>query len=111
MAYKHVMAAVDLSDEANQVLAEAQRVAGDHGAKLSLITVVKPLTQVYGGLDAGVVEVDDSDQAKPLVGSAVGLRTVGSTVAIDLAWQQVLTMPNGATPPDGIALLSISTHF
>ena len=51
MAYKHVMAAVDLSDEANQVLAEAQRVAGDHGAKLSLITVVKPLTQVYGGLD------------------------------------------------------------
>ncbi|WP_296428359.1 ShlB/FhaC/HecB family hemolysin secretion/activation protein [Yoonia sp.] len=67
--------------------------------------------QVYGGLDAGVVEVDDSDQAKPLVGGAVGLRTVGSTVAIDLAWQQVLTMPNGATPPDGIALLSISTNF
>jgi universal stress protein A len=51
MAYKHVLAAVDLSDEANQVLSEAQRVAEDHGAKLSLITVVKPLTQVYGGLD------------------------------------------------------------
>lgn len=51
MAYKHVMAAVDLSDEANQVLDEAKRVAGDHGAKLSLISVVKPLTQVYGGLD------------------------------------------------------------
>ena len=51
MAYKHVMAAVDLSDEANQVLDEAKRVAEDHGAKLSLITVVKPLTQVYGGLD------------------------------------------------------------
>lgn len=51
MAYKHVMAAVDLSDEANQVLEEAKRVAEDHGAKLSLITVVKPLTQVYGGLD------------------------------------------------------------
>lgn len=51
MAYKHVMAAVDLSDEANQVLEEAKRVAADHGAKLSLITVVKPLAQVYGGLD------------------------------------------------------------
>ena len=51
MAYKHVMAAVDLSDEASQVLEEAKRVAEDHGAKLSLITVVKPLTQVYGGLD------------------------------------------------------------
>lgn len=51
MAYKHVLAAVDLSEEADQVLAEAKRVAEDHGAKLSLISVVKPLTQVYGGLD------------------------------------------------------------
>jgi len=51
MAYKHVMAAVDLSDEASQVLAEAKQIAADHGAKLSLISVVKPLTQVYGGLD------------------------------------------------------------
>ena len=51
MAYTHVMAAVDLSDEANQVLEEAKQIAADHGAKLSLITVVKPLTQVYGGLD------------------------------------------------------------
>lgn len=51
MAYKHVMAAVDLSEEARQVLGEAKQVVEDHGARLSLITVVKPLTQVYGGLD------------------------------------------------------------
>jgi universal stress protein A len=51
MAYKHVMAAVDLSDEAGQVLKEARQIVEDHGAKLSLISVVKPLTQVYGGLD------------------------------------------------------------
>jgi universal stress protein A len=51
MAYQHVLAAVDLSDEASGVLAEAKRIADDHGAKLSLVTVVKPLTQVYGGLD------------------------------------------------------------
>jgi len=51
MAYKHVLAAVDLSEEADQVLTEAKRMAEDHGATLSLVTVVKPLTQVYGGLD------------------------------------------------------------
>jgi universal stress protein A len=51
MAYKHVMAAVDLTEEADRVLTEAKRVADDHGAKLSVVTVVKPLTQVYGGLD------------------------------------------------------------
>jgi len=45
------MAAVDLSEEAEQVLTEAKRMADDHGAALSLVTVVKPLTQVYGGLD------------------------------------------------------------
>jgi universal stress protein A len=45
------MAAVDLTEEADQVLTEAKRIADDHGAKLSLLTVVKPLTQVYGGLD------------------------------------------------------------
>jgi len=51
MAYKHVLAAVDLSEEADHVLTGAKRVADDHGAKLSVVTVVKPLTQVYGGLD------------------------------------------------------------
>lgn len=51
MAYKHVLAAVDLSEEADRVLTEAKRIADDHGAKLTVVTVVKPLTQVYGGLD------------------------------------------------------------
>ena len=51
MAYKHVLAAVDLSEEADRVLTEAKRVAEDHGASLSVVTVVKPLTQAYGGLD------------------------------------------------------------
>jgi universal stress protein A len=51
MGYAHVMAAVDLSEEAGQVLEEAKQVAANHDARLSLITVVKPLTQVYGGLD------------------------------------------------------------
>lgn len=51
MAYKHVLAAVDISDEANRVLRRAKEVAGEHEAQLSVLTVVKPLTNVYGGLD------------------------------------------------------------
>ena len=51
MAYKQVLAAVDLTEEAALVLAAAKQVADDHSAKLSVVTVVKPLTQVYGGLD------------------------------------------------------------
>jgi len=45
------MAGVDVTDEAAEVLAVARDLAAEHGAKLSVCTVVKPLTQVYGGLD------------------------------------------------------------
>jgi universal stress protein A len=51
MAYQHIMAAVDLSEEARDVLAKARRLADEHNAKLSVCSVVKPLTHVYGGLD------------------------------------------------------------
>lgn len=51
MSYKQVIVAVDLTEEADTVLREAIQVAQDHGAKLTVLSVVKPLTQVYGGLD------------------------------------------------------------
>ena len=51
MTYKHILAAVDVTEEAGQVLAMARAVADEHSARLSVTTVVKPLTHVYGGLD------------------------------------------------------------
>ncbi len=51
MAYRHIVAGVDVTEEATQVLKAAQYLAAEHQAKLSVCTVVKPLTQVYGGLD------------------------------------------------------------
>ena len=51
MPYKHILAAIDLSEDSNQVLDKARDAADNDGARLSLITVVKPLSHVYGGLD------------------------------------------------------------
>lgn len=51
MAYRHIVAGVDVTEEAEQVLRLARALADEHGARLSVCTVVKPLTQVYGGLD------------------------------------------------------------
>lgn len=51
MAYHHVMAAVDLSEESGEVLDRARLLADQHRARMSLCSVVKPLTHVYGGLD------------------------------------------------------------
>ena len=55
MPYQHVLVAVDLSEESVQVLDKARDTAEHDGAKLSLLTIVKPLTQVYGGLDMAPV--------------------------------------------------------
>ena len=48
-AYKHILAGVDLSEEADQVLAKAADLATTGGAKLTLLHVVEPLTFAYGG--------------------------------------------------------------
>lgn len=51
MTYQHILTAVDTSDEAADVLQRARQLADEHKAKLSVCSVVKPLTHVYGGLD------------------------------------------------------------
>ena len=51
MSYDNVLVAVDLSSESRAVLETARSVTAKTGARLHLVTVVKPLTQVYGGLD------------------------------------------------------------
>ena len=59
MPYKHVLAAVDLSSESAQVLEKARTTADSHGTKLSLITVVKPFTHAYAGLDMAPISFEE----------------------------------------------------
>ena len=49
--YQHILAAVDVTDEAGKVLEKAHQAAQDNGAKLSVVTVVRPLTQAYTGIE------------------------------------------------------------
>ena len=51
MGYKNILVALDVAEEAEDVLAAAKAQASDDGATISAITVVKPITQTYGGLD------------------------------------------------------------
>ena len=83
MAYKHVMAAIDLSEEAGQVVAEAKQIAEDHGAKLSLISVVKPLTQVYGGLDmAAYTQASVNFEREAQTQAVAQLKQMGADVGV-----------------------------
>ena len=55
--YKDVLAAVDLTDEAPEVVARARQVADSNGAALSVLTVIRPLTYAYTGLEfAGLAQ-------------------------------------------------------
>jgi len=75
MPYRKVLAAVDLTDEATQVLERAREVAQQNDAELSVIAVVKPINQVYSGFDvaalsadAALIELDAVKQAEKRVG-------------------------------------------
>jgi universal stress protein A len=51
VSYSNILVAIDLSEDSREVLDAAKAVAAKTSARLHLATVIKPLTQVYGGLD------------------------------------------------------------
>ncbi len=53
MAYAQVLVALDMTDEAEDVLAAARQVADQSATTLHLVTVVKPVADAYGGLEMG----------------------------------------------------------
>ena len=84
MPYEHVLAAVDLSDESAQVLEKARAIADNHGAKLSFISVVKPLTHVYGGMDmAPIANSTLSFEKEALKQASQQLRDNGASYRVD----------------------------
>ena len=83
MSYKHVLCSVDLSEESAQVLDRARDAAQNNGAKLSLLTIVKPLTQVYGGLDmAPVASGAISFEEEALKQAAAQLQDLGAKYGV-----------------------------
>ena len=54
-SHEKIVCAVDGSEDAFQVVEVAKRVAESSGAQLTLMTAIKPIAQVYGGLDLAVL--------------------------------------------------------
>ncbi|MEM9622272.1 MAG: universal stress protein [Pseudomonadota bacterium] len=53
MAYQNILVAIDLTEEAEEVLTKAREVTNQQPqAKLSAVTVLRPLTHSFSGLDA-----------------------------------------------------------
>jgi universal stress protein A len=58
MGYSKIIAAVDLTEETSEVLNRALELAKHYQAELSLLTVVRTLTQAYGGFDVAALSAD-----------------------------------------------------
>jgi universal stress protein A len=83
MAYRHILAAIDLSEESTQVLDKASSMAEWSGALLSLVSVVRPLTQVYGGLDVAPLAVSGiSFEQEALQQAQAQMRTLAARYGV-----------------------------
>lgn len=49
--YKQILAAIDVTEEAPQVMSKAAEIAADNGAQLNILTVIRPLTHAYTGME------------------------------------------------------------
>ena len=65
--YRHILLAVDLSDEAGHVVAQGKSLSDIFDAKLSIVHVLEPLSFAYGGdipLDFSGVQEEIQKQAQ-----------------------------------------------
>ncbi|MEH6549678.1 MAG: universal stress protein [Pseudomonadales bacterium] len=65
--YTHILLAVDLSEEAQQVADKAKALAAAYSAQLSIIHVIEPISFTYGGdipLDFSSIQEEIQSQAK-----------------------------------------------
>lgn len=67
MPYKHILVAVDLTEECDPVIYRASASAEANGAQLSLIHIVEPMAMAFGGdvpMDLSQLQQQQMDQAK-----------------------------------------------
>ena len=49
--YKKILAAIDLTDEAGEVVSAALEIADTQGAELHVLTTIRPLSYSYSGFE------------------------------------------------------------
>jgi len=89
--YKHILAAIDVTDEAADILARARQTADDHGATLSALTVVRPLTHAYTGMEvAGLAAAAINFEAEAQASVEKSLGQLCEQHGIDAAHRHVV---------------------
>lgn len=75
MTYKHILVAVDFTEECHPVIQRAQALAGTCQARLSLVHVVEPMAMAFGGdvpMDLSMLQQQQFDQARERLDTVAG---------------------------------------
>ncbi|WP_096085943.1 universal stress protein [Agaribacterium haliotis] len=83
-SYKHLLVALDLSEESTEVLLKAKTMASLYNAKLSAIHIVEPLAFAYGGdvpLDMSEAQKTIEEQATKRLRSLLDSNGLSDTAA------------------------------
>ncbi len=67
MTYKHILVAIDLTEDCHPVIQRAQSLAQSLGAQLSLVHIVEPMAMAFGGdvpMDLSMLQQQQFDQAR-----------------------------------------------
>ncbi len=95
--YRHILLAVDLTDESEALAERARRLQERFGARLSLVHVVEYVPMAYSG-DLALPEdfnleqelVDAARQRMDRMGERLGVAAQDRHIALGSAWREVL---------------------
>ena len=78
--YQNILVAIDLNEEADQVIQRAHQLALQSSAKLTLVHVTEPLSYAYGGdmpMDLSSIQTELYDQAQQRLSGLVKQKQLG----------------------------------
>ena len=78
--YQNILVAIDLNEEADQVIQRAHQLALQSSAKLTLVHVTEPLSYAYGGdmpMDLSSIQTELLDQAQQRMSGLVQKKQLG----------------------------------
>ena len=110
--YKRVLAAVDLTSEANEVVEQAAAICKDNNAELHIVHVIEPLSFAYGGdipMDFSGIQEEIQKQAQ------IKLTKTGQKYGVDEMHQHLVigrpeTEIHNLTKDHNIDLVVIGNH-
>jgi universal stress protein A len=114
--YRHILAAVDLSDESHQVLDIAQILGEQERAELNVVHVIKPFHHTYAGIspatvaDVGIRFEQEADQQAHANLQAMALRRGLPTEAVHVRHGAPHLEIQGLVRELNVDMLVVGTH-